>query len=110
MVHCLHEHIAWCSVYMCSVNAGGDVQRDPRYEDAIKEMMSRIHSGGNLRSVPKRDSLVSLRNSSTSQTDSFASQISWSSSLTERPADKVCKQNYVKAAFSVHLPITNQVH
>ena len=71
------------------VSTGGDVQRDPRYEDAIKEMMSRIQSGGNLRSVPKRDSQVSLRDSSASQTDMFAGQISRSSNRTDTFTEKV---------------------
>ena len=78
---------------LCSpvvVSTGGEVQRDPKYEDAIQEMMRRIQSGGNLRSVPnKRDSQVNLRDSSASQTDMFAGQISRATSRTDTPTEKV---------------------
>ncbi|KAK2181575.1 hypothetical protein NP493_393g05046 [Ridgeia piscesae] len=79
---------------------GGDVQRDPRYEDAIKEMMSRIQSGGNLRSVPKRDSQVSLRDSSASQTDMFAGQISRSSNRTDTFTEKPKTETKEKSAMA----------
>ena len=62
--------------------------RDPKYEDAIKEMMRRIQSGSSLRPVPKRDSSVSMRESSSSQTNIFANQLTRSTSLTNRAASQ----------------------